>query len=57
MTAFLTAAPQHIAPSGCPHANAKAVCFCPAPAIRLKSTFQSAMLPAWISSLNFDYLR
>ena len=51
MTALLTAAPQHIAPSRSSHANSKAVRFCPAPPVRLKSTFQDAMLPAGISSI------
>jgi len=57
MAALLTAAPQHIAPPRSPHANTKAVCFCPAPAVGLISTFQDAMLPAWISSVKVELLR
>ena len=57
MTALLTATPQHIAPPWSRHANAKAVRFCPAPAVRLKSSFQGAMLPAWISCTSFKLIR
>ena len=57
MTALLTAAPQHIAPPRSPHANSKAVRFCPAPAVRLKGTFQDAILPAWISYDTNEQLR
>ena len=57
MTALLTAAPQHIAPSWSPHANAKAVCFCPAPAVRLKGTFQSVMLPTVVSDVKANHLK
>ena len=57
MAALLTAAPQHIAPPRSPHTNAKAVCFCPAPAVRLIGTFQDAMLPAWIFYDKAEVLR
>jgi hypothetical protein len=54
MTALLTTAPQDIATSRSPHANAKAVRFGAAPAVRLKGTFQSAMLPTVISGLKLN---
>jgi hypothetical protein len=54
MTALLTTAPQDIATSRSPHANTKAVRFGAAPAVRLKGTFQSAMLPTVISSLKLN---
>ena len=57
MAALLTAAPQHIAPPRSPHANAKAVRFCPAPAVGLISTFQDAMLPTWIFYLTAKQLK
>ena len=57
MAALLSAAPQHIAPPRSPHANTKAVCLCPAPAVGLISTFQDAMLPAWISYELVEALR
>jgi hypothetical protein len=57
MTALLTAAPQHIAPSRSSHTNSKAVRFCPAPAVGLKGTFQDAMLPAWISCESMQALK
>jgi hypothetical protein len=57
MAALLTAAPQHIAPPRSSHTNAKAVRFCPAPAVRLISSFQDAMLPAWISYAKVKLLR
>jgi len=57
MTALLTAAPQHIAPPRSSHTNAKAVRFCPAPAVGLKGTFQDAMLPAWISYVKVELVR
>ena len=57
MAALLTAPPQNIAPPRSPHANAKAVCFCPVPAVGLISTFQDAMLPAWISCVKFESIR
>jgi len=57
MAALLTAAPQHIAPPRSSHTNAKAVRFCLVPAVRLKGTFQDAMLPAWISCDTVQQLR
>jgi len=55
MAILLPAAPQHIAPPRSPHANAKAVGFCPAPAVGLIGTFQDAMLPAWIFCAKANY--
>jgi hypothetical protein len=57
MAALLTAPPQNIAPPRSPHANTKAVCFCPVPAVGLISTFQDAMLPAWISYAEVELIR
>jgi len=51
MAALLTATPQNIAPPRSLHTNAEAVRFRAATAVRLISTFQDAMLPAWISKV------
>jgi hypothetical protein len=57
MTALLTAPPQYIATPWSAHATAKAVRFGAAPAVRLKGTFQSVMLPTVVSDVKANHLK
>jgi hypothetical protein len=57
MTALLTAPPQYIATPWSAHATAKTVRFGAAPPVRLKGTFQSAMLPTVVSGVKAKHLK